>query len=198
MFDAVRARVPVPVLAQMAWNLLLDAVLGLAPLVGDVADVAHRANVRNYRLLEKAVTTNPDPGPPTVGYIIAALALTVLPLLVLTIAIPYRLLNDAGFVGCASQEEMTAFWAKPAAEVTDDEREAEIRRQKRCVDFEGMTRTQVMEQLGEWTSVKEYPRTAAAHKGPYHVWSNGSDTKGIGIEFESPRGPAVKVETYEP
>lgn len=82
MFDAVRARVPVPVLAQMAWNLLLDAALGLVPLVGDLVDVAHRANVRNYRLLEKAVAANPDPGPPTVGYVLAALALTVLPLLV--------------------------------------------------------------------------------------------------------------------
>ena len=82
MFDAVRARVPVRVLTQMAWNLLLDAALGLVPLVGDVVDVAHRANVRNYRLLEKAVAANPDPGPPTVGYVLAALALTVLPLLV--------------------------------------------------------------------------------------------------------------------
>ena len=82
MFDAVRAGVPVPVLAQMAWNLLLDAALGLVPFVGDVVDVAHRANVRNYRLLEKAVAANPDPGPPTVGYVLAALALTVLPLLV--------------------------------------------------------------------------------------------------------------------
>ena len=82
MFDAVRARVPVPVLAQMAWNILLDAALGLVPLLGDVADVAHRANLRNYRLLEKAVAANPDPGPPTVGYVLAALTLTVLPLLV--------------------------------------------------------------------------------------------------------------------
>jgi hypothetical protein len=82
MFAAVRARVPVRVLAQMAWNLLLDAALGLVPLAGDVLDVAHRANVRNYRLLEKAVAANPDPGPPTVGYLLVALALTVLPLLV--------------------------------------------------------------------------------------------------------------------
>ena len=34
------------------------------------------------RELEKAVAANPDPGPPTVGYVVAALALTVLPLLV--------------------------------------------------------------------------------------------------------------------
>jgi hypothetical protein len=80
MFDAVRARVPVPVLARMAWNLLLDALLGLVPLAGDLLDVAHRANVRNYRLLERAVAADPDPDPPTAGYLLAALALTVLPL----------------------------------------------------------------------------------------------------------------------
>lgn len=82
MVDAVRARVPVTVLARMAWNLLLDALLGLVPLVGDLLDVAHRANLRNYRLLEAAVAADPDPEPPTVGYVMAALALTVLPLLV--------------------------------------------------------------------------------------------------------------------
>jgi hypothetical protein len=82
MFEAVRARVPIPVLARMAWNLLLDAALGLVPFVGDLADVAHRANRRNYRLLVQAVAANPDPDPPTVGYLVAALALTVLPLLV--------------------------------------------------------------------------------------------------------------------
>ncbi len=82
MYDAVRARVPVPVLARMAWNLLLDALLGLVPFAGDLLDVAHRANRRNYRLLEQAVAANPDPDPPTAGYLAAAIALTVLPLLV--------------------------------------------------------------------------------------------------------------------
>ena len=86
MFDAVRARVPVPVLARMAWNILFDALLGLVPLVGDLLDVAHRANRRNYLLLRRAVAANPDPGPPTVGYVAAAVALTVLPLL-LTLAL---------------------------------------------------------------------------------------------------------------
>ena len=86
MVDAVRARVPVPVLARMAWNLLLDALLGLVPLVGDLLDVAHRANRRNYRLLETALAANPDPTPPTAGYVVAAVALTVLPI-VLTVAL---------------------------------------------------------------------------------------------------------------
>ena len=86
MYEAVKSRVPVSVLARMAWNLVLDALLGLVPGVGDLADVAHRANRRNYRLLEAAVAANPDPDPPTVGYLLAALALTVLPLL-LTLAL---------------------------------------------------------------------------------------------------------------
>jgi hypothetical protein len=55
-----------------------------------------------------------------------------------------------------------------------------------------------MEELGEWTSVKEYPKTAAAADGTYLVWSNGSDTKGIAITFTGPRGKAIKVDTYEP
>ena len=86
MFDAVRMRVPVPVLARMAWNLVLDALLGLIPFAGDLADVAHRANRSNYRLLERAVAANPDPEPPTIGYLLAATALTLLPL-VLTITL---------------------------------------------------------------------------------------------------------------
>lgn len=82
VYDAVRARVPVPTLARMGWNLLLDAGLGLVPVAGDVADVAHRANRKNLRLLEDAVRRHPDAGSVTPGYLLAALALVVLPLLV--------------------------------------------------------------------------------------------------------------------
>jgi len=80
MYDAVRARVPIPTLARMAWNLVLDALLGLVPLAGDVIDVAHRANRKNYLLLERAVAKNPDPGPPSAGYLMAAVLLAVLPI----------------------------------------------------------------------------------------------------------------------
>ena len=81
MVDGVRHRVPVPVLALMAWNLVLDAALGVVPFVGDLVDVAHRANRKNLRLLERAVEANPDPEPPTPGYLAAAVVLTALPLL---------------------------------------------------------------------------------------------------------------------
>lgn len=82
LVDAVRYRVPVPVLARMGLNLLLDAVLGLIPTVGDVLDVLHRANRKNLRLLERAVAAHPDPRPPTVGYVLAAVVLVLVPLLI--------------------------------------------------------------------------------------------------------------------
>ncbi len=83
LHDAVRARVPVPVLARMGWNLLVDAGLGVVPVVGDVADAAHRANRKNLRLLEQAVERRggTPSRPPTPGYLLAAVGLVVLPLL---------------------------------------------------------------------------------------------------------------------
>ncbi len=81
VYDAVRYRVPVPSLARMGTNLIVDALLGVVPGVGDLLDVAHRANRKNYALLEKAVRENPAPDPPTVGYIVAAVALVVVPLI---------------------------------------------------------------------------------------------------------------------
>ena len=82
VFDAVRHRVPVPVLARMGFNLLLDALLGLVPGVGDLLDVAHRANRKNLRLLEGALAADPSPAPPTPGYLLAAVGLVVLPLVI--------------------------------------------------------------------------------------------------------------------
>jgi hypothetical protein len=40
--------------ARMAGNLLLDFALGSVPLLGDVFDVAFKANLKNLQLLEKA------------------------------------------------------------------------------------------------------------------------------------------------
>lgn len=87
MIDAVRNRVALPVLARMGWNMLLDAGLGLAPVVGDAADVLHRANRKNYRLLERAIAENRRvatsiPGyvglafVTVLGFVVAALAIT--------------------------------------------------------------------------------------------------------------------------
>ena len=78
--DAIRARVPMTVLARMGLNLVVDALLGLVPGVGDLLDVAHRANRKNLRLLLREIESEPLREPPTPTYVAGALALMVVPL----------------------------------------------------------------------------------------------------------------------
>lgn len=52
ILQAARAGAPTPVLGRMLANVAIDVVLGAIPLIGDVFDVAWRANTRNVRLLE--------------------------------------------------------------------------------------------------------------------------------------------------
>ena len=40
--------------ARMALNVLIDVVPGMIPLVGDLIDVAYKANLKNLKLLERA------------------------------------------------------------------------------------------------------------------------------------------------
>src|SRR5947208_1041854 len=46
----VRYRVPRPVAARMAANVLIDVLVGAVPLLGDAFDVAFKANTRNLQL----------------------------------------------------------------------------------------------------------------------------------------------------
>lgn len=48
---AIRRRMSPVIVARMLMNLALDAALGIVPLVGDVADLAFKANQRNVALL---------------------------------------------------------------------------------------------------------------------------------------------------
>ena len=79
--DAVRARVPMVVLARMGLNLVVDALLGLVPGIGDLLDVAHRANRKNLHLLLREIEREPMREPLTTGYIAGAVALMAVPLL---------------------------------------------------------------------------------------------------------------------
>lgn len=54
---AVRRRMAPVVIARMLMNLAIDAVLGIVPLIGDIADFAFRANRRNFALLEERVAS---------------------------------------------------------------------------------------------------------------------------------------------
>ena len=41
------------VLARMVWNIILDALVGSIPVLGDMFDVAFKANQRNLRLMRE-------------------------------------------------------------------------------------------------------------------------------------------------
>jgi ABC-type antimicrobial peptide transport system permease subunit len=53
LVQGLQQRVPRIVLARMVLNALLDALIGVVPIAGTVADVFWRANVRNLALLER-------------------------------------------------------------------------------------------------------------------------------------------------
>jgi len=52
---AVRRKVSPVIIARMLMNLLLDTVLGIIPLVGDLFDFGFKANVKNVELLDERV-----------------------------------------------------------------------------------------------------------------------------------------------
>ncbi len=41
------------VLARMTFNILIDAIVGSIPIIGDLFDVAFKANMRNMRLMQQ-------------------------------------------------------------------------------------------------------------------------------------------------
>jgi hypothetical protein len=55
LLAAARMGAPAPVILRMAGNALLDAVLGAVPVLGDLFDLAWKANRRNLALLEHLV-----------------------------------------------------------------------------------------------------------------------------------------------
>jgi hypothetical protein len=50
---SARLGVPPSVVSRMILNVLVDTAIGTVPVIGDVFDVAWRANIRNADLLEK-------------------------------------------------------------------------------------------------------------------------------------------------
>ncbi|MEP6714886.1 MAG: DUF4112 domain-containing protein [Terriglobia bacterium] len=55
IFRAVQMRVPRVAIARMAVNVGIEAVAGAVPFIGDLFDVAFKANLRNYRILKSYV-----------------------------------------------------------------------------------------------------------------------------------------------
>ncbi|MEY4515251.1 MAG: hypothetical protein RLZZ450_7373 [Pseudomonadota bacterium] len=68
---AVQRGVPRSVLARMALNVGLDALIGSVPVVGDLFDFVWKANRRNLSLIERA-TRQPQYKPKVFDYVLLA------------------------------------------------------------------------------------------------------------------------------
>ncbi len=94
LVQAWRLRVPKVVQVRMLMNAGFDALLGLVPIAGNLADIGWRANRRNMALLERHAVPGTPPRRGDVvfvaGVLVALAALAALPL-VLTIAIIWRI-----------------------------------------------------------------------------------------------------------
>ena len=57
---SVKPKLPGSVVSTMYMNLVLDFMVGLIPLLGDLADAAYKCNTKNYVLLEKEMKKRSD------------------------------------------------------------------------------------------------------------------------------------------
>jgi Domain of unknown function (DUF4112) len=85
--QAHRMRVPRVVQLRMLVNVGIDLVLGIIPLLGDVADVFWKSNTRNFALLERHASAPGAAAPGdwifAIGLIAAVITIALAPLFVL-------------------------------------------------------------------------------------------------------------------
>lgn len=87
VWQSYRFELPLILRAKMVWNLLLDGVLGLFPVAGDLLDLGYRANYRNVTLLLEQLER--EPLPPTPAQRVLGI---VIPIAVLAFALAILLL----------------------------------------------------------------------------------------------------------
>lgn len=75
---ALKMRVPAVVVARMVLNAVIDMVIGLVPLAGDVADVFWKADLRNVALLERHAMRGVPPTRGDYVFVLACIAVVAL------------------------------------------------------------------------------------------------------------------------
>lgn len=94
LLEGMRRRLPVVVQARMVLNAAIDMVIGLVPLLGDLVDIAWKANLRNLALLERHAA-RPGLPPSRSDYVFVGVALAILavimliPIVLLALVISY-------------------------------------------------------------------------------------------------------------
>lgn len=92
VIHAVRLKVPKVVIARMVMNSGLDMLVGAVPLLGDLVDVAWKANVRNLALLERHAHRGVPPTRADYMFVGGAVAIIVL-LAIIPIVVAWMILD---------------------------------------------------------------------------------------------------------
>jgi hypothetical protein len=72
--EGFRRRLPAVVQARMVLNAAFDMIVGLVPLLGDLVDVAWKANLRNLALLERHAMPGTRPSGSDYAFVAICLA----------------------------------------------------------------------------------------------------------------------------
>lgn len=73
LLQGVRLRLPLVVQARMVLNAAIDMALGFVPVLGDLADIGFKANLRNLALLERHSTRGVPPSQSDYIFVIVCL-----------------------------------------------------------------------------------------------------------------------------
>jgi len=96
--DAIRLRVPLPILGRMLFNVGIDAAVGYVPVAGPFLDAAWRANRRNMKLLERTLLDEHRTAQSSVAYLVVAITLSATVLVALLASAVFALWTVAKFL----------------------------------------------------------------------------------------------------
>jgi hypothetical protein len=93
VLESARLGLPRAALVQMVSNIIFDTVLGTVPVLGDLADVTWKANVKNIELLEEHLDAPPQQRQQADWFFLALLLGGLLLVVMLVAAISVMLLR---------------------------------------------------------------------------------------------------------
>lgn len=91
LLQALRMGVAPMVIGRMVINILLESVVGIVPVIGDIFDFAFKANQRNVRLMQ-AYLDSPNPVQQRSAITVILVLVAVIAVLVLTVWLVFSLL----------------------------------------------------------------------------------------------------------
>jgi hypothetical protein len=94
VFSAAQIGASRETLLQMVWNILLETFAGTVPVLGDIFDVAWKANVKNIELLEQHLHLSPTTTQKVEGWFVWLLIIGLLLVVLLVVSIGVFLISQ--------------------------------------------------------------------------------------------------------